>query len=74
MIKITLLLLLLLASCMKTDIINEVEPQLQLDTIVMRKPHKPFPKPIEKPDTAKVPMVFSPSVTDWEVIETPTNL
>lgn len=57
-----LLLLLLLTSCMKTDIINEVEPQL--DTVMMRKPHKPLPPPIEE-DTTRVQIGFNPTVEDW---------
>lgn len=67
---------LLIPSCLKTEIIGY--DSVAIDTIVVKshKPHKPHnpPTPTEKPDTAKVPMGFSPSVTDWEVIETPTNL
>ncbi len=66
MIKITLLLLLLLTSCMKTDIINEVEPQL--DTVVLMKPHRPLPPPIEE-DTTRIPITFHPTVQDWETTE-----
>lgn len=66
-IMITLLLLLLLTSCMKTDIINEVEPQL--DTVVMKKPHKPISLPIENDDTTRVEIGFNPSVEDWEDTE-----
>lgn len=58
-----LILLLLLTSCMKTDIINEVEPQL--DTVVMQKPHRPLPPPIDV-DATRVPITFNPSVGDWE--------
>lgn len=59
-------LLLLLTSCMKTDIINEVEPQL--DTVVLMKPHRPHnpPKPTENEDTTRVQIGFNPSVEDWE--------
>lgn len=61
-----LILLLLLTSCMKTDIINEVEPQL--DTVVMKKPHRPIPPPIEE-DTTRIQIGFNPSVEDWKDTE-----
>lgn len=61
-----LLLLLLLTSCMKTDIINEVEPQL--DTVVLMKPHRPLPPPIED-DTTRVQIGFNPTVNDWKTKE-----
>lgn len=60
-----LLLLLLLTSCMKTDIINEVEPQL--DTVVMKKP-RPLP-PRDTTDTTRIPISFNPSVGDWDETE-----
>jgi hypothetical protein len=60
---IALILLLLLTSCMKTDIINEVEPQL--DTVLMRKPHRPLLPQIEE-DTTRITITFNPSVEDWE--------
>lgn len=52
---------------MKTDIINEVEPQL--DTLVMKKPYKPISLPIENDDTTRVEIGFNPSVEDWEDTE-----
>lgn len=55
-------LLLLLTSCMKTDIINEVEPRI--DTVVLMKPHRPLPPPIEE-DTTRVQIGFNPTVNDW---------
>jgi hypothetical protein len=58
-----LVILLLLSSCVKTDIINEVEPQL--DTVVMQKQHRPLPPPIDV-DTTRVQMGFNPTVEDWE--------
>jgi hypothetical protein len=61
-----IVLLLLLTSCMKTDIINEVEPQL--DTVVMQKPHRPLPPPIEE-DTTRVQIGFNPTVQDWDNAE-----
>ena len=56
-------LLLLLTSCIKTEVIHEVVPQL--DTVLMRKPHRPLPPPIEE-DTTRVQIGFNPTVEDWE--------
>lgn len=61
-----LLSLLMLTSCLKTEIINEsIE---QLDTVVMKKPHRPLPPPIEE-DTTRVQIGFNPTVDDWEDTE-----
>lgn len=60
-IMIALLLLLLLTSCMKTEIINEVI--LTQDTIAV-KPRKEITPPQE--DTARVPIVFDVEVEDWD--------
>ena len=62
-------LLLLLASCMKTDIINEVEPQL--DTVMMQKLHRsltPFlpSDTTSVDDTSRVGIGFNPTVEDWD--------
>lgn len=64
------LLVLLYPSCMKTDIIGEVE--MQADTVVVKKPHRP-PHPPLPPrvstsvdDTSKVGIDFNPTVEDWE--------
>jgi hypothetical protein len=46
-----------------TEIINEVEPQL--DTVLMRKPHRPLLPQIEE-DTTRITITFNPSVEDWE--------
>ena len=55
---------------MKTDIINEVEPQL--DTVMMQKPHRP-PHPPFPPsdttsvdDTSRMGIGFNPTVEDWD--------
>lgn len=61
-----LVIILILSSCMKTEIINEVEPQL--DTVVMQKPHRPLPPPIEA-DTTRVQIGFSPTVEGWDKAE-----
>lgn len=63
--------LMILPSCMKTDIINEVEPQL--DTVVMQKQHRPLPPPIEE-DTTRVQIGFNPTVEDWNETETETEI
>ena len=64
------LLVLLCPSCMKTDIIGEVE--MQMDTLVVKKPHRP-PLPPLPPrdttsvdDTSRVGIGFNPTVEDWE--------
>lgn len=63
-------LLLLLTSCMKTDIIGEVE--MQTDTVRMYKPHRPPQPPLpprdttEVDDTSRVSMGWNPTVEDWE--------
>lgn len=65
---ITLLLLLLLTSCVKTEVIHEVQQQ---DTVMMKKPHKPLHPPkdtTERQDTARVPIGWNPSVEDWEEV------
>lgn len=69
--KILLLLVLLCpSSCMKTDIIGEVE--MQMDTVVVKKPHRPPHPPLpprdttEVDDTSRVSMGWNPTVEDWE--------
>ena len=62
-------LLLLLASCMKTDIINEVDPQL--DTVMMQQPHRSLPPlpprdTTSVDDTSRVGIGFNPTVEDWD--------
>lgn len=61
---IVLLLLLLLTSCVKTEVINEAVPQI--DTVLMKKPHKPLPP---RDTTERVPIGFNPSVGDWDETE-----
>lgn len=61
-----LLLLLCLASCMKTEVLNA--PIEQADTVMMQKPHRPLSPPIEE-DTARVQIGFNPTVEDWEDTE-----
>lgn len=58
-----ILLLLLLTSCIKTEVIHEVEPQQ--DTVMMQKPHRPLPPPIEE-DTTRIQIGFNPTVEDWD--------
>ena len=65
-----ILLSLMLISCMKTDIIGEVE--IQMDTVVMQKPHRPPHPPLpprdstEVDDTSRVGIGFNPAVEDWD--------
>lgn len=61
--KLMILLSLLLTSCLKTEIINEVEPRC--DTT--------FTKGIDTTivyvvDTTQIPIGFNPSVEDWEEV------
>lgn len=64
----SLFLLLIFSSCMKTDIIGEVE--MQMDTVVMQKPHRPPHPPFpprdstEVDDTSRVGIGFDPTVED----------
>ena len=60
-----LLLLLCLASGMKTEVLNA--PIEQADTVMMRKPHKPLPPAID--DTTRIQIGFNPSVEDWKDTE-----
>lgn len=55
-------LMILPASCLKTEVLNA--PIEQVDTVMYRKPHKPLP-PKEEEDTARVPIEFDPSVEEW---------
>lgn len=58
----TLLSLLMLTSCLKTEVMNA--PIEQADTVMMQKPHRPLPPPIEE-DTTRVQIGFNPTVEDW---------
>jgi hypothetical protein len=60
---IALLILLLLSSCMKTEIINE-QPS---EDYIPPKPRKELPQQVE--DTTRYEIGFNPSVEDWEEIE-----
>ena len=62
LIGITLFLLLLLTSCMKTEVI-EAPITKSIDTVVVKarpKPNKP------QVDTTRVPIGFNPNVEDWD--------
>lgn len=71
LIMVRLLLpLLLLTSCMKTEVLNA--PIEQTDTVLMHKPHRP-PHPPLPPrdttsvdDTSRVGIGFNPTVEDWD--------
>ena len=61
---IALLILLLLSSCMKTEIINQAIPMQ--DTLAV-KPRKELPADsTDTEDTTRTPITFKPSVEDWE--------
>ncbi len=55
---IALLILLLLTSCLKTEVVNA---PIQKDTLV----YKPRKENIEYLDTTRVPITFNPTVQDW---------
>lgn len=59
-----LLLLLLLMSCAKTEVIGMPEIQAQTDTMVRRKAVRDTIIRIE-PDTTRVPIGWNPNVNDW---------
>ena len=58
---------------MKTDIIGEVE--MQMDTVVVKKPHRPPHPPLpprdttEVDDTTRIQIGFNPTVEDWKDTE-----
>lgn len=55
---IALLILLLLTSCLKTEVVNA---PIQKDTLV----YKPRMENIEYLDTTRVPITFNPTLEDW---------
>jgi len=65
---VTLALLLLAAGCAKTEVLNMPEAPA-IDTSAVKARPKPPKPPKEEPDTARVPIGWSPSVEDWENIE-----
>ena len=56
---IALLLILLLSSCMKTEIINAPDEKEETHC-------KPRKELVSTTDTARAPITFNPSVEDWE--------
>lgn len=70
MILLLTLLLLLLTSCAKTEIVGLPETPETWDTLPAKRP-KPLsqaqPKDTtETPDTVRVPIGFNPTVADWD--------
>ena len=59
---IALLLLLLLTSCVKTEIVNETLP---INDTTYVKPRKELTQPTDTTEE-RVPITFNPSVEDWE--------
>lgn len=63
--KLMILLSLLLTSCLKTEIINEVEPRCDttftkgIDTTIVY---------VVVVDTTRIQIGFNPSVEDWEEV------
>ena len=64
-------LILLLTSCISTEVLNAPEVE-QMDTVVVKKPHRPPHPPLpprdttEVDDTSRVGIGFNPTVEDWE--------
>ena len=56
--RLALLILFLLTSCLKTEVVNA---PIQKDTLV----YKPRKENIEYMDTTRVPITFNPTVQDW---------
>lgn len=65
-----LVVLLLLSSCMKTEIINE---QISEEAILPIKQRKELVIDTVKVDTTRVPITFNPTVEDWNETETEIN-
>lgn len=61
-----LVILLLLSSCMKTEIINEQIPE---EDILPIKQRKELVIDTVKVDTTRVPIIFNPIVEDWNETE-----
>lgn len=59
-----LLLIFLLTSCMKTEVI--CEPMTKSGDTTMVKKHRPLPP--QEVDTTRIPIGFQPSVEEWEEI------
>lgn len=65
---IILLILILLSSCVKTEVLNApVEEEVVVEK--RKKTEKPLPDNPEQTDTTRVPITFNPSVEDWEETE-----
>jgi hypothetical protein len=62
-VMIALILLLLLTSCISTEVID-FTPTLVDTTTYKQKAHKEIPTMVE--DTTRVPIGFNPTVEDWE--------
>lgn len=60
------LLSLLMTSCLKTEVINAIEPEEHEAVVERRKPEKPMPEKPEQTDTTRMPIGWNPSVEDWD--------
>lgn len=63
---VALLILLLLSSCISTEVLNAPEEVVEVER--MKKPHKPLPQrdTAEVDDTARYSIGFEPTVEDWD--------
>lgn len=64
----TLIILFLVSSCVRTEIMNIPEVR----TVDTTKAQKPLPPPPPQVDTTRIPIGWNPSVGDWD--ETDYNL
>lgn len=65
--KYLLLVLILMVSCAKTEVLNAPEIK-QTDTVKLYKQHKSFPPrdTTQIEDTTRAPIGWNPTVEDWE--------
>jgi hypothetical protein len=69
MIALLLIILCLVTSCLKTEVIG-YEPEQAVDTVFKEeRPMPPRPPKDTTDQDGRVPITFNPSVEDWEEIE-----
>lgn len=62
---LSLLWLMSLPSCVKTEVLNApAEKEVVVEK--RKKPEKPMPEKPEQTDTTRRPIEFNPSVEDWD--------
>lgn len=56
----TIIIFLLLTSCIRTEVTG-VPDEIPADSVITKKPRPPLPPR----DTTRIPISFNPSVEDW---------